>query len=142
MKHNLRMKYIDILRCFHLSKSVFYEHLHNVMGKCTAWTPYFPQGYPNHNEYFLLIRTDHESQLVEQLKEIPVHCPIFKVGAWIYVYMMIERNFLQRTLFDTLNLMHSSGFIEEYRYSIPISHWAKVWTIQDFHLHHSLHRTE
>lgn len=142
LKNNLRMKYVDILRCFGLSKSVFYDHLRNVLGKCTVWTPYFPEGYPNYNEYFVLFKTEHESQLVEQLKKLPVHCPIFKVGEWIYIYIMIERGNLQYTFFDLLNLMLSSGFVEEYQYSIPIYHWNKTWTIQDFPRHHSQHLRE
>ncbi|MBU7020345.1 MAG: hypothetical protein HXS41_04750 [Theionarchaea archaeon] len=142
LKGNLRMKYVDILRCFGLSKSVFYDHLYNVLGKCTVWTPYFPKGYLNYNEYFVLFKTEHESQLIEQLKRLPVHCPIFKVGEWIYAYVMIERGNLQYTFFDLLNLMLISGFVGEYQYSIPIYHWNKVWTNQDFPHHRSQYQKE
>lgn len=135
LKHDLRMKYVDILKCFGLSKSVFYDHLHRIMNKCTVWTPFFPKGYPNYNEYFVLFKTEHEKQLIDQLKRIPVHCPIFKVDKWIYVYVMLERNFLQYSFFDLLDLMDKSGFNSEYVYSIPVSNKSKVWTIQDF-LHH------
>jgi len=142
LKHDVRMKYVEILRCLGLFKAVFYEHLRNVMESCTVWTPYFPNGYPNYDEYFFLLRTAHENQLVERLKKIPVHCPIFKVNSWIYAYIMIERDFLQRTLFDVLNLMLSLGFIEEYRYSIPIYHWKQTWTTQDLRHHRSPHHTD
>lgn len=137
LKDNLRLKYIDILRCFGLSKSVFYEHLRNVLDKCTAWTPYFPKGYPNYNEYYFLFKTEHEEQLIEQLKRIPVHCPMLKVGEWIYAYTMIDREFLQYSFFDLLGSMTASGFVEEYMYSIPVSNWSKKWTTQDFLHHHS-----
>ena len=135
LKDNLRMKYIEIIRCFGFSKSVFYDHLHNVMDKCTVWTPYFPKGYPNYNEYYVLFRTEHEEQLIDQLKKLPVHCPIFKVGEWIHAYIMVERGFLQHSFFDLLSIMTKTEFIEEYIYSVPISHWRKNWTTQDF-LHH------
>ena len=139
LKHDLRMKYVKILRCLGLSKSVFYDHLRNVMENCAVWTPYFPKGYPDYNEYFVLFKTAHENQLVENLKKIPVHCPILKVKGWVYAYIMIEGEFSQRVLFDTLNSMLCSGFIEEYRYSVPIYQWKRTWATQDFHHHHSLH---
>jgi len=137
LKHDLRMRYIKILRCLDLSKSVFYDHLHNVTEKCAVWTPYFPKNYPNYDEYFVLFKTSHENQLVDELKKTPVHCPIFKVKGWVYAYIMVEREFSQRVLFDTLNLMLSSGFVEEYRYSVPIYQWGRTWTTQDFRHHHS-----
>lgn len=142
LKNNLRMKYVDILRCFGLSKSVFYDHLGKVMDKCIAWTPYFPRGYPNYNEYYVLFKTDHENQLIDQLKKLPVHCPIFKIGEWIYAYIMIERDFLQYSFFVLLSLMVKSGFVEEYVYSVPVSHWSKKWTTQDFLHHHSQSQKE
>jgi hypothetical protein len=126
LKEDLRTKYIDIIRCFKCGKSVFYDHLHNVMDSCIIWTPYFPRSYPNYNEYFVLFKTQHEVQLVEQLKRIPVHCPIFKVGEWIFAYVMLERDFLQMKFFNLLNFMKSSGFIEDYKYSIPVRHWKKM----------------
>jgi hypothetical protein len=141
LKENFRTKYIDIIRCFKFGKSVFYDHLHNVMDNCIVWTPYFPKSYTNYNEYLVLFKTQHEIQLVEQLERIPVHCPIFKVGEWIFAYVMLERDFLQKIFFNLLSSMKSSGFIEDYKYSIPVSHWKKVWTIQDFLPHHSPHRT-
>jgi hypothetical protein len=107
-----------------------------------VWTPYFPEGYPNYNEYFVLFKTEHESQLIEQLKRLPVHCPIFKVGEWIYAYVTIERGNLQYTFFDLLNLMLTSGFVGEYQYSIPIYHWNKVWTNQGFPHHRSQYQKE
>jgi hypothetical protein len=139
LKNDLRMKYVDILRCLGLSKSVFYPHLNNVVDKCTVWTPYYPHGYSNYNGYFILFKTDHEKQLVDKLKGIPVHCPILKVDTWIYTYILLERDFLQNTFFDLLSFMVKSGFIEEYVYSVPISHWNKKWTTQDFP-HHSQSR--
>lgn len=141
LKNNLRMKYIEIIRCFGLSKSVFYDHLHNVMDKCTAWVPYYPRGYINYNGYFILFKTNYEGQLVDMLKKMPVHCSILKVDRWIYAYILLERNFLQNVFFDFLNLMSISGFVEEYKYSVPISNWTKKWTIQDFP-HHSRYPKE
>lgn len=132
LKNDLRMKYIEIIRCFGLSKSVFYDHLHNVMDKCSAWVPYYPRGYSNYNGYFVLFKTDYEGQLVDKLKGMPVHCPIIKVDTWIYTYILLERNFLQNVFFDFLNLMSTSGFVKEYKYSVPISNWTKKWTTQDF----------
>jgi hypothetical protein len=136
LKNDLRMKYVKILRCLRLSKTVFYDHLRNVMDKCIAWTTYYPYGYSNYNGFFILFKTAHENQLVDQLKTLPVHCPILKVENWIYAYILLEKDFLQNTFFDVLHLMNTSGFIDEYKYSIPISHWNREWTIQDFH-HHS-----
>ena len=132
LKNNFRMKYIDIIRCFGFSKSVFYDHLHNVMDKCTVWTPYYPHGYSHYNGYFVLFKTKYEKQLIDMLKGMPVHCPFLKVENWIYTYILIEKDFLQNIFFDVLSLMDTSGFIEEYKYSIPISHWNKIWTTQDF----------
>ncbi len=132
LKHDLRMKYVKILKGLGLSKTVFYDHLRNVMDKCIVWTPYYPHGYSNYNGYFVLFKTDHEKQLVDKLKGIPVHCPILKVENWIYAYIMLEKEFLQNIFFNVLYSMSTSGFIEEYKYSIPISHWNKIWTIQDF----------
>ncbi len=132
LKHDLRTKYVDILKCFGLSKSVFYEHLHRIMDKCTVWTPFYPHGYSNYNGYFVLFKTDHEKQLVDQLKKIPVHCPIFKIEKWLYSYILLQKDFLQNDFFDILSLMNTSGFVDEYIYSIPISHCNKIWTIQDF----------
>ncbi len=140
LKNNLRTKYVDILRCLKLSKSVFYDHLHNVMDKCVTWTPYYPHGYSKYNGYFVLFKTDHEKQLVDMLKGIPVHCPILKVEKWIYAYILLEKDFLQNTFFDVLDLMSTSGFIEEYKYSVPISHWNKIWTTQDFPHHSQLQK--
>jgi len=141
LKHDLRMKYVKILRGLGLSKTVFYDHLRNVMDKCTVWTPYYPHGYSNYNGYFVLFKTDHEKQLVEKLKGMPVHCPILKVENWIYAYIMLEKEFLQNIFFNVLYSMSTSGFIEEYKYSIPISHWNKIWTTQDFP-HRSRHQKE
>jgi hypothetical protein len=141
LKNNIRTKYVDILRCFGLSKSVFYDHLHTIMDTCTAWTPYYPHGYSSYNGYFILFKTDHEKQLVKKLKGIPVHCTVLKVDKWIYAYILLEKDFLQNTFFEILNLMTMSGFIEEYKFSIPISHWNRTWTIQDFP-HHSQRQKE
>lgn len=142
LKQDLRTKYVDILKCFGFSKSVFYDHLHSVMERCSVWTPYFPRGYPNYNEYLTLFKTDHEEQLIEQLKKIPVHCPILKVDGWIFAYIMVERDFLQHSFFEVLNTMQTSGFIEEYKYSIPIYHWKQPFTTQDLRHLRSPRRTD
>jgi hypothetical protein len=136
LKHNFRTKYIDIIRCFGFSKSVFYDHLHNVLERCSIWTPYYPKGYPNYNGFFVLFETAHENQLVNQLKKIPVHCPISKISDKIYSYILVEKDLQQVELLKLLTSMQSSGFIEEYSLSIPIYHWKREWTIQDFR-HHS-----
>jgi hypothetical protein len=126
-----------IIRCFGLSKSVFYDHLHNVIQRCTLWTPYYPHGYSNYNEFFILFRTSHELQLVEQLKRIPVHCPMLKISDVIFSHVLAEKDVQQVKLLELLTSMQSSGFIDEYTLSIPIYHWEPDRTIQDF-LHHSL----
>ncbi|KYK34618.1 MAG: hypothetical protein AYK18_13885 [Theionarchaea archaeon DG-70] len=91
LKYDARRKYLDVIKRLNLkSKSLFYEHLNKVLESCTVWTPYFPKRYKNYNEYFVLFKSDHESQLVEKLKAIPVHCPIFKVKDWIYAYISIR----------------------------------------------------
>ncbi len=141
LKHDLRMKYVDILKCLGLSKSVFYEHLHRIMDNCTVWTPFYPHGYSNYNGYFLLFNTDHEKQLIDQLKRIPVHCPIFKIEKWLYSYILLQKDFLQNDFFDILSLMKTSGFVDEYIYSVPISHCNRTWTIQDFR-HRSQYQKE
>ena len=141
LKHNFRMKYIEIVRCLDLSKSVFYDHLHNVLERCSVWTPYFLKGYPNYNGYFILFKTDHEKQLVEQLRKIPVHCPILKVQNRIYAYILAEKTLQQIELLKLLTQMQSSGFIEEYKLSNPIYHWKREWTTLDLR-HHSLHRID
>jgi hypothetical protein len=137
LKNDFRTKYIDIIRCFGLSKSVFYDHLHNVIQRCTLWTPYYPHGYSNYNEFFILFRTSHELQLVEQLKRIPVHCPMLKISDVIFSHVLAEKDVQQVKLLELLTSMQSSGFIDEYTLSIPIYHWEPDRTIQDF-LHHSL----
>ena len=139
LKHDVRMKYIDIIKCLKMSKSTFYPHLNTVLENCTVGTRYYPKSYSHYNEYFLLFKTNHEEQLVEQLKKIPVHCPIFKVKSWIYADVMIEKELVQRTFLDLLRSMQSSGFIEEYRYSVPLFHWNREWTTQELH-HHSPRR--
>ncbi len=126
LKHDVRIKYLDIIRCLNLSKSTFYPHLHKVLENCTVWTRYYPRSYSQYNEYFVLFKTNHEEQLVERLKEIPVHCPIFKVKSWIYACIVVEKELIQRTFLDLLRSMQSSGFIEEYRYSVPLFHWKRA----------------
>lgn len=126
LKYDARRKYLDIIKRLGLrSKSLFYEHLNKVLESCTIWTPYFPKRYRNYNEYFVLFKTDHESQLVEKLKGIPVHCPIFKVKGWIYAYIRTEKEVLQLDFFKLLKLMQTSGFIKEYRYSVPVLYWNR-----------------
>lgn len=121
LKYDARRKYLDVIKRLNLrSKSLFYEHLNKVLESCTVWTPYFPKRYKNYNEYFVLFKTNHESQLVEKLKAIPVHCPIFKVKDRIYAYIRTEKELLQLEFFRLLKLMQTSGFIEKYRYSVPI----------------------
>jgi len=126
----------EIIRYLGLSKSTFYPRLDKVLGSCTVWTQYYPKGYSHYNGYFVLFRTNHEKQLVEMLKKIPVHCFILKVKSWIYAYIMVEKNLIQRIFLDLLRLMQSSGFIKEYRYSIPLFHWNREWTTQE-PIHHS-----
>ncbi|MGC1119885.1 MAG: hypothetical protein WBA22_02225 [Candidatus Methanofastidiosia archaeon] len=139
LKNDFRTKYIDIIRCFGLSKSVFYDHLHNVVQRCTLWTPYYPDGYSNYNEFFILFKTAYEHQLVEQLKGIPVHCPMLKISDIVFSHVLVEKDLQQVKLLNLLTSMQSSGFIEEYTLSIPIYHWEPNWTIQDFHHHSRLH---
>ena len=141
LKHDFRMKYIEILRCLGLSKSVFYDHLHNVLERCSVWMPYFPKSYPNYNGYFILFKTDYEEQLVEQLRKIPVHCPILKVKNRIYAYILVEKTLRQIELLKLLTSMQASGFIEEYMLSTPIYHWKREWTTLDLR-HHSLRHTK
>jgi len=141
LKNDLRMKYIEIIRCLDLSKSVFYDRLHNVMEKCTVWTPFYPKGYSNYNPYYVLFRTNHENQLVRKLKEIPVHCPILKVRSWICACIFLEKDVPHIKFLDLLRSMQSSGFVEEYRYSVPLFHWNRKWTTQDFQ-DHSPHHTD
>lgn len=135
LKDDVRMKYIDIIRCLGLYKSTFYNHLNKVMEKCTVWTPFYPHGYAQYNPYYILFKTNYEDQLVKKLKEIPVHCPIFTVKSWICACIFLERDFLQIEFFNLLRSMQSSGFIEEYRYSVPLFHWKREWTTQDFQGH-------
>ena len=108
------------------SKSLFYEHLNKVLENCTIWTAYFPKRYPNYEGYFVLIKTAHESQLVEKLREMPVHCQMYKVKDWICATIMVERDLLQRNFLDLLRSMQSSGFVEECRYSISIFYWNRT----------------
>ena len=139
LKHDFRLKYIKIIRCFGLSKSVFYDHLHNVMDKCVVWIPYYPKGYSHYNEFFILFRTIHENQLVEQLKRLPVHCPIMKILDMVFSHVFIEKDSQQVELLKLLTSMQSLGFIEKYILSIPIYHWKREWTTQDFHRHFRPH---
>jgi len=141
LKHDFRTKYIDIIRCFGLSKTIFYEHLRNVMERCTVWTPYYPRGYSNYNEFFILFKTEHESQLIEQLKKTPVHCPILKILDTVVSHFLVEKDLRQVELLKLLTSMQSQGFIKEYILSIPIYHWEQEWTIQDFR-HRSPHHTK
>lgn len=140
LKHDLRMKYSEIIKCLGLSKSTFYPRLDKVLGNCTVWTRYYPKGYPNYNGYFILFRTKHEKQLTEKLKKIPVHCFILKVKSWVYAYILIEKDLIQRTFLDLLRLMQSSGFVEEYRYSVPLFHWNREWTTQELRRHSPHHK--
>jgi len=127
LKHDARRKYLDIIRRLELkSKSLFYEHLNKVLENCTIWTAYFPKRYPNYEGYFVLIKTAHESQLVEKLREMPVHCQIYKVKDWICATIMVERDLLQRNFLNLLRSMQSSGFVEECRYSISIFYWNRT----------------
>jgi hypothetical protein len=126
LKYDARRKYIDVIKKLNLrSKSLFYEHVSKVLGDCKAWAPYFPKRYQNYNEYFVLFRTDHESQLVEKLKAMPVHCQIFKIKDWIYAHIRVEKELLQFKFFMLLELMQKSRFIEEYRYSVPVLYWNR-----------------
>jgi hypothetical protein len=135
LKNDARMKYVNIIQCLGLSKSVFYDHLNTVMENCIAWTPFYPKSYSKYNGYFILFRTNHENQLIEKLKELPVLCPIIKVKSWIYAYTMIEKKLAQVDFINLLRVMQSSGFIEEYRYSVPIFHWNRTWTTQESRRH-------
>jgi hypothetical protein len=126
LKYNARRKYLEVIRTLGIrSKSLFYQHLDKVLGSCTAWTPYFPKRFTNYNEYFVLFRTDYENQLVEKLKEMPVHCQIFKMKNWIYAHIRTEKGLLQLDFFKLLKLMQTSGFINEYRYSVPVLYWNR-----------------
>lgn len=126
LKYDARKKYLDVLKQTGLrSKAMFQQHLNNVLGACTTFTQYYPKRYGNYNEYFFLFKTRHEEQLIEKFKGLPVFCPIFKVKDRVYAYIKVESQYLQLNFFKLLHLMQKSGFIDEYKYSVPILSWYR-----------------
>lgn len=124
LKYNLRPNYSSVAKRLGISFTSFYKGFEYLLQVSTVLLPYYPLGFRQYSQHFLVFWSDYENLLCELFGYLPCHASFTKIGNALLMYVSIQRDGVSQDRFfhlcyDLLKL----GFVKKSWAATPAFHW-------------------
>jgi hypothetical protein len=124
LKYNLRPNYTFIVKKLGISFTSFYKGYEYLLNVSTVLLPYYPLGFLQYVQHFLVFWTDYEDLIREVFSYLPCHVSIVKVGDALLVYASVQQDWrVKRRFFNLCYKMLEMKLVKRYWTANPHFHW-------------------
>lgn len=124
LKNNGRRIFVIIQERLDVSRTLLLA-CYSRMRKHTIITiPYYPKGYDQYTNFYLIVETEYEQQFVDLLGKLPCQSAFFKVKNYIVALISSEKDSTKEIL-NLMSKMLSTGFVESLIFSVPLYYYSR-----------------
>lgn len=126
LKYDLRTNYTFIVKKLGISFGSFYKGFDYLLKISTVLVPFYPFGFREYSEHFLVFWTEYEKLVYEFFSCLPCHVSITKVNGALVIYASIRKGLelRERRFFGLCHKMLESGIVDRFWTSVPLYHWV------------------
>lgn len=122
LKYNMRRPFTDIVKKHGISKWLFYQCYDRIKGNCITTVPYYPLGLPNYSDFYIILKTQYEKDLLDLYLKIPCAGVTFKVKDYLLAWINVVRTYSFKEFFGLLYGMCDHGLASDLTYAIPVTY--------------------